>query len=120
MLIVNSGSPDFCSDTFHIQITVEGQSKLTMPNVFTPNQDGYNDTFKPDAENLATLEVSIFDRWGKLIGEFNTIDGFWDGKNMHSKKEASDGVYYYILSATGRDKVVYNLQGTVTLIKGKN
>jgi len=118
VLIVNSGNPDFCTDTFNIQITVEGQSKLTMPNVFTPNGDGFNDTFKPDAEHLETLEVSIYDRWGKQVGEFNTIDGSWDGKNMHNKKEASDGVYYYILSATGKDKVVYNLQGTVTLIKG--
>jgi len=118
VLIVNSGSPDFCTDTFNIQITVEGQSKLKMPNVFTPNNDGYNDVFKPDAEHLATLEVTIYDRWGKQVGEFNTIDGYWDGKNMHNKKEVADGVYYYILSATGKDKVEYNLQGTVTLIRG--
>jgi len=116
-LTVNSGSHDFCTDTFNLQIQVEDPSFLIIPNVFTPNGDGFNDIFTVKSKGLDNLQGVIFNRWGKQIGEWKTIEGGWDGINMNDKKLSPDGVYFYIIDAQGRDKVEYHYHGTVTLIK---
>lgn len=115
-LWVNSGSPDFCTDSVKIQITVEIPSTLIVPNVFTPNGDGKNDFFNAKSEGLESLDVKVYNRWGKLMAEWNTIDIGWDGTS-EGGSEAADGVYFYVLTAHGRDGVDYNDHGSVTLIR---
>ena len=115
-LIVNSGAPDFCTDSVKILIKVEIPSTLTVPNVFTPNGDGKNDFFNAKSEGLESLEAKVYNRWGKLIAEWNTIDVGWDGKNSNGS-DAADGVYFYVLIAHGRDGVDYNDHGSITLFR---
>ena len=73
-----------------------------IPNVFTPNNDGVNDTFKID--NLSgSWELMIFDRWGSLV--FGSQQGqgtAWNGFNLQGI-EVDEGVYFYTLidSSTG-------------------
>jgi len=116
-LIVTTGSPDFCTDTITMLITVEETSMIEIPNVFTPNGDGFNDVFTVKSKGLATIDGIIFNRWGKQIGKWNTVDGGWDGKNMNDGKDASDGVYFYVINAAGKDKVEYKYTGSITLIR---
>lgn len=115
-LIISSGAPDFCTDSVKITITVEFPSTLEIPNVFTPNGDGKNDFFNAKSSGLESLEVKVYNRWGKLMAEWNTIDIGWNGMNKNGS-EASDGVYFYILTAHGRDGIDYNDHGSVTLIR---
>ncbi len=49
-------------------------------NVITPNADGKNDAFVIDGKELKSLRVSIYDRSGKLIHQWNNLYGFWDGR----------------------------------------
>ena len=82
-----------------------------LPNVFTPNNDGVNDFFRPfgDYKYIESVEMEIFNRWGNLIFKTNNPDILWDGTNQKSKLPCSDGVYYYICKYTA-----VKLQGNVT------
>jgi gliding motility-associated-like protein len=116
ILIVTSGPPDNCSDTFHVTITAILPSQLIVPNVFTPNNDGFNDVFKPTEVAIKTLHAAIYNRWGEKVAEWNEAEGSWDGRTKNGKN-CADGTYYYIMEATGYDDVVYNLKGTITLLR---
>ena len=116
VLIINSGAPNFCPDTFVITIIVEIPSSLVVPNVFTPNNDGFNDEFFVQQQSIETFDCVIFNRWGSKIFEWTDATQGWDGKTDGGSL-ASEGVYFYILTAKGIDDVEYNMQGTVTLIR---
>ncbi len=103
------------SDTCQI-INVEIHSKITVPNVFTPNGDGKNDLFMVRDTSIATFNCIIFNRWGDKIYEWSDVHKGWDGKT-NSGAETPDGTYYYIITAKGYDNVTYNLHGAVTLIR---
>ena len=55
---------------------------LGFPKFFTPNNDGFNDTWQVkglDADYTNASIVTIFDRYGKLIKQINAKNGIWDG-----------------------------------------
>lgn len=107
-----------CVDTAMRIIKVELASKLEIPNVFTPNGDKSNDIFRLRSTNLSEVYIIIYDRWGTKVYELtsNTGNFAWDGKNQ-AGKECSDGTYFYILKATGKDDQKYDLRGNVSLFR---
>ncbi|MQY79375.1 MAG: T9SS type B sorting domain-containing protein, partial [Bacteroidetes bacterium] len=116
-----------CTDTFKYQYIVVEPSSLDIPNVFTPNEDGYNDRFIVTGKSLRSLYVQIFNRTGKKIYEFSGYGSDlkdwegWDGK-INGKADASPGVYYYIIHAVGWDDEVYKgelYRGVVYLYREK-
>ncbi len=116
VLTVNSGSPDNCTDTVNITIVAELPSFLVIPNVFTPNGDGKNDEFMVSSQSIQSFSCDIYNRWGKKIFEWSDVTKGWDGKT-EGGKDASDGVYYYIITSRGIDNIDYNLHGTITLLR---
>ena len=66
------------------------------PNIFTPNNDGTNDTFSPSLLNINTntYTLIIFDRWGNKIFETSDYNQGWDGKQKNGILLPSD-VYSY-------------------------
>jgi len=89
-------------------------SSLTIPNVFTPNNDQQNDVFSISSNNLQSLNCQIFNRWGVKVWELTTPLESWDG---HDKTgiPCSEGVYFYVLHATGTDSRVYHQTGFIQL-----
>ena len=82
-----------------------------LPNVFTPNGDGYNDYFALTEfpENSCDEQfkrIDIANRWGATIFSSTNPKFRWDGNN------APVGTYYYLLLTTKR-----TLKGTVTLVR---
>ncbi len=75
-----------------------------LPNVFSPNQDGSNDLFSPLSpyKYVDSVELKIFNRWGKLLFETNDPAIGWDGTAMESGKPVVEGVYYYTCIAYSR------------------
>lgn len=68
-----------------------------IPNVFTPNGDGYNDLLIPYPYNLVErIDLKIFSRWGNTVFETKNPDINWDGKHYQTNNLVSSGVYYYI------------------------
>ncbi len=106
-----------CSDTVK-PITPIFISSITLPlpNIFTPNNDGTNDVFSITSKNIKTLNCKIYNRWGILVGELKTVNDVWDGRNT-AGVQCTDGVYYYILTATGFDEKEYSKKGFLQLVK---
>ena len=56
--------------------------KITIPNAFSPNQDGQNDLYlitDEEAKIIETLDLQIFNRWGQKVFETNDKTRGWDG-----------------------------------------
>lgn len=84
---------------------------LKIPNIFTPNGDGINDIFKPAFDYRFHLDISIYNRYGKLVA--TPQNSVWDG-TTNSGAMAAEGVYFYVI------KIPYNGQmhkGSVTLMR---
>jgi gliding motility-associated-like protein len=107
-----------CNDTAKMVIRVELPSKLEIPNVFTPNGDGKNDEFFVRSNNLVEISAEITDRWGHLVYKVTSASGniLWDGLNQ-TGQPVSEGVYLYVIRASGKDGQEYDEHGTVTLIR---
>ncbi len=115
-LVVNSGPPNFCTDSISKEIIVVEPSEVTIPNVFTPNGDGNNDFFYAMSEGLEVEIMIIFNRWGRKVFEWDNVGGKWDGKSTNGT-EFADGVYYYIFHGLGFDKAIYEKHGSITLVR---
>jgi gliding motility-associated-like protein len=86
-------------DTIIVVLDCQDISDIFVPNVFTPNGDAENQTFKVITADLKQVEVMIYDRWGILIYSWSNLNGSWDGTNKNGN-ECSAGTYYYIVNAT--------------------
>jgi gliding motility-associated-like protein len=99
------------SDT--VKITPAYCGAIKIPNTFTPNGDGINDTWNiPPLQYFPACTVSIYSRWGQPV--FSSI-GYpkpWDG--TYSGKALPIGTYYYIIDLKNNSKP---LSGFITLIR---
>lgn len=69
---------------------------IIVPKFFTPNNDGYNDVWEVKGLlNYPLSEVTIFDRYGKLITQLNNFNSSWNGTLNGYTLPASD--YWYVL-----------------------
>jgi gliding motility-associated-like protein len=115
-----------------------------LPNVFTPNDDGYNDAFSAnfdvkDLQNGAStsgvtircprfvesIDFKVYNRWGKQVYAYasddeNTISIEWDGHDNNGH-ELSSGVYFYTAEVTFNamrpESRKRQLQGWVHLVR---
>lgn len=104
------------SDLSKLHITVIDNSKIYVPNAFTPNADHLNDLFKITVFGKISIDYfEIYNRWGKLVFRTKDITKGWDGKD--GNKESSPGVYIWIMQGYDVDGSVLNLRGSVLLIR---
>ncbi len=71
----------YIRDTNTCEYSIYEITILDYPRFFTPNDDGFNDNW--EIKNLDLFPkaiVSIFDRYGKLVTQINTVKNSWDGK----------------------------------------
>lgn len=106
-----------CNDTTSSPLTIIDIDTLIMPNIFTPNGDGINEVYMPNAHGMKTLLCTIYDRYGiKIIDLDNTNVCYWDGYTT-SGLACSEGTYFYIVTATDSNNKAYNLKGFLQLIR---
>ena len=107
---------DYWNDVGPLRVTIS-ESKLTMPNAFSPNGDGRNDIYKAkECQSLVEFRAIIFNRWGQKIYEWTDPNGGWDGTfNGHDVKE---GVYFVDVQAKGADGRKYHIKRDVNLLRG--
>ncbi len=86
--------------------------RLKLPNVFTPNADGANDLFIPiESYGIASMNTSIYSRWGNLVFKSSNGEIEWDGGNL------SEGTYFWIIHYLNYDNIPHTLNGTVTIAR---
>ena len=79
-------------------VCVDNCPDFIMPNVFTPNNDGVNDLLTPlENRQVEDVEFIIFNRWGKIVFETKDAEINWDGKDINSNEDVSEGVYFYTI-----------------------
>lgn len=130
-------NPQGCDTSYYKNILVE-PVKLKIPNVFTPNGDGVNDYFIISLDNggsgisgggstrdegqgleyenydplsryYESSELTIFNRWGRVVFQSNDYQNNWDGGGL------SDGTYFYVLKCHGlKQDATY--QGSVMIV----
>lgn len=95
----------------------------TLPNVITPNGDGFNDVFEPKVTGLSLItgaKTVIFNRWGNILWDTDDPLIQWDGKSKQTKMDCPQGTYFYItdityVDTTGEEKL--HLQGSITIVR---
>ena len=97
--------------------TVEDEILITsdigIPNFFTPNNDGYNDTWEIQyLWNAPDATIQVFDRFGNLIISYNAGDGSWDGNK--DGEPMPDDTYWYVIKVNSETKP---LKGSVTIVR---
>jgi gliding motility-associated-like protein len=109
-------SNGYCTDTVSKIVKALLPPEIFVPNVFSPNDDQSNDVFFVTSQNLASLELLIFNRWGNLMATISDPLGSWDGKT-NGGNDATAGVYFYKYVATGQAGEEITGQGFITLIR---
>jgi gliding motility-associated-like protein len=100
---------------------VTPQPNAFIPTAFTPNGDGLNDRFEFDILGATTINVEVFDRWGKKVfsnsRQPNGLTGQdgWDGS--YEGKQMPLGTYVYQLDITYSDGRREQKTGTLVLMQ---
>lgn len=118
-ITVRAGNTTGCwtkVDCFEIEESNSPCFEFIMPNVFTPNDDGVNDIFKPVSyQGIKEGTLTIINRWGNKVFETNDINSGWNG--LHNNKECTEGVYYWIVTYTDIFDETKTENGFLTLIR---
>ncbi len=80
-------------------MNLEFRHELVIPNVITPNEDGFNDTF--EIKNIKLYpqnRLIIVNRYGKTMLDQSGYEGGWNGG------EGTSGVYYFTLQIPEKQK----------------
>ena len=99
------------------------QPVYELPNVFTPNNDGFNDVFVPKniTPNLITrVEMHIFNRWGRIVYETEDIFINWNGCAKGTNMPCATGTYFYVCDVemqTPEGPITQRLQGSIMIVK---
>lgn len=105
-----------CTDTTSKVIKVlSDQLVLVVPNVFSPNGDGLNDLFQVKHNAVKTFYARVFNRWGKLLFEWDDVSKGWNGAT--GDNDMTDGTYFYMITGTDIKDVAFEKKGVVTLIR---
>ena len=94
------------------------ESKLEMPNAFSPNGDGINDIYKAKDgyQSLVEFHAYIFNRWGQKLFEWTDPSQGWDG--TYNGKDVKQGVYFVLVKAKGADGRTFTIRRDVNLLRG--
>ncbi len=113
IILSQNGDSSIASKKFEVLST----SKIeNIPNIFTPNNDGINDQFVFNYENIQSIELVIFDKTGNQIFTTTNIEEGWDGNNQFGEPAKEDN-YIYIINARGKDGKTFEEKGVLKLAR---
>jgi gliding motility-associated-like protein len=98
---------DECPKTVTADVQVFSGCGLSIPNVITPNNDGYNDAWVIDGLHRTKHSVTVFNRWGQVVFESNNYANNWRAVGV------ADGTYFYEVIS---DREEQPAKGTLTIL----
>ncbi len=108
-VIVSKRSPSECIPA------CQTITKESLPTLFTPNGDGFNDFFGlEESDALKDFQMEVYNRWGRKVFATNQNIKQWDGSG------ADNGVYYYLLTficIENKKETKSYVRGTITILR---
>jgi gliding motility-associated-like protein len=111
-----------CSRGFSIEITSLCAGAIYIPNAFTPDGDGINESWKIEGENVSDFSLRIWNKWGELIYESKDMDIPWSGQRNEGNHYVETDSYMYRIDYTliddnGEKSDLKTINGNVLLIR---
>lgn len=116
-LTVNPGSECESTSAQTVTISPRQRPKVNLYNVFTPNNDGFNDCFFFDGDFLECTEfnLKIYNRWGERVFTSTEPTFCWNGGYDNTLNPVPEGTYFYVLRLGSED--AEPISGTVEVIR---
>jgi gliding motility-associated-like protein len=104
-----------CVNTDSVLVDINGYMDVFVPNIFSPNGDGWNDHLEVRGPRLFNYSIEIYDRWGKRVFTSNEMKDFWDG--THNGRYLAPQTFVYMLSGETvlGERIIR--EGNVTIIE---
>jgi gliding motility-associated-like protein len=98
------------------RLTPSGSIYVFVPNAWSPNSDGHNDYLYPLPANVIQIRYfRVFNRWGQLMFETNSLMQGWDG--MYRGQPQPKDVYTWTVEAIMTDGKVRKQSGQAVLMR---
>ncbi len=95
---------------------VVGESKVFVPEAFTPDRNNTNDHLRPYFKNVTELKYfRVFNRWGQMVFQTNSIGEGWNG-NLKGQPQPSE-TYSWMLEYIDHNGKAARLSGTSILVR---
>lgn len=99
-----------------VTISVYDEVTISIPNAFSPNNDGINDIMTISTQGIQALsELIIFDRYGKTVYKSADPQKGWNGKSNNG--DLPVGTYYFVLEAIDDNQRRLTKKGSITLLR---
>lgn len=95
--------------------TFRREAKIWIPDAFTPNNDGLNDTFVVKGVYFDQFRLIMYDRWGEVVYDTTNKSQGWDGKVKD--QDGQPGQYMYRVEVIDLTGVKTVRTGAVLLIR---
>ena len=109
---------DGCTTSESVLVNVfipEPIPQLVVPNAFSPNNDGVNDEFRPNLDEMAVgMTMQIYNRWGKMVFETSDREAYWTG--IYKDEFVPVGVYVYWILVEFSNGDTQLMTGNVTVV----
>lgn len=90
--------------------------EVELPNIFSPNGDGVNDTWLPRVGAMEAV-ARIHDRWGGLVHEGDVLRRPWTGDHQRTGGPCAEGVYFFTLELRTAQGAGRAYHGTIQLVR---
>ena len=108
-------SDDGCTDAVDYEVIVHPTFTFYIPNAFTPNSDGVNESFIGQGTGFIDYSMSIYDRWGELLFFSKNPELPWDG--TFKGHQVEQGQYVYKFKLVDWSELPHEYIGGFTLFK---
>lgn len=100
-------------------IEINNDYNLLAPIAFTPNSDGLNDDFIPEALKVLNLpfKMTVYDRNQGYVYQTSRVDAPWNGRNLNTNEICGQGTYLWVVELTNKKGEQELYSGTITLLK---
>lgn len=106
-----------CPDTAFQKIWVKPEFTYFVPNAFTVNGDGINDTFRGYGIGIKEIDFRIYDRWGHVIFQTNDQTESWNGRHRNVGADIPNDIYVWAADVTDVFGRYHQLRGKVLLLR---
>lgn len=110
-----------CVDSSRVDIEIMDEFQIFVPTAFSPNDDGINDFFHLEIQDLDPTNYSfqIFDRWGDVVYTTTEYPTRWNGQGLVDQTYyVPDGIYiWHVKARSASTTKKLEKMGTVTVIR---